>query len=102
MTLLADERSSWGGTAEPGQGVGVSVETGWSGKNREAELMRNEFRSQETRWMRDHKHRLLGQEDALDDLEFILTKTRAHPSTRGGDNRIIDDAFDQVFYAGRF
>lgn len=72
------------------------------GKPREAELMRNEFRAQETLWKRDHKHRLIGQDNALDDLEIILTRSRAHPFTNGTGNRVIDDAFDHIFYTGSF
>lgn len=72
------------------------------GNARAAELMRNEYRAQETLWNRQHKHRLLSQEDALDDLEILLTRTRAHPFTTGTDNRIIDDAFDQVYFTGSF
>jgi hypothetical protein len=57
---------------------------------------RNEARAQETRWDNVHKKRLLQQDDGLDDLEFILMKNPAHP--RRTEDRIIDNAFDQVWY----
>lgn len=55
-----------------------------------AGLFRNEFRAQETRWERDHKHRLLRQDDALDDLEMVLLEQRAHPGPGNASFAIVD------------
>lgn len=66
-----------------------------AGKQQASELMRNEYRAQETRWLSVHKNRVLQQDDALDDLEFVLLNTRAHPTHI--QNRTIDNAFDQVW-----
>lgn len=70
-----------------------------SGEQQAAELMRNEYRAQETVWKRDHRPRILSQDDAVDDLEIILTNSRAHPTN--ADNRAIVTAFDQIWYTGR-
>lgn len=71
------------------------------GKERASELMRNEYQAAQTRWQTTFKHRVLSQDDALDDLEFMLTKTRAHPSAWGVNDRAITDAYSQVWYSGR-
>lgn len=65
------------------------------GKQQASELMRNEYRAQETRWFNTHKNRLLSQDDAVDDLEFTLLNIRAHPTH--ARNHTIDNAFDQVW-----
>jgi len=61
-----------------------------------AALWRNEFRAQETKWMRDHRVRLLGQEDGADDTEFILMREGAHPSSISDPQ--INDAYTQVWW----
>lgn len=71
------------------------------GKQREAELMRNEYQATTTRWNNQYKVRVLSQEEALDDLEFLLTRTSARPMWGGADNRIIDDAYSHVWFSGR-
>lgn len=70
------------------------------GKQQQAELMRNEYQAQTTRWQRDFRPRVLSQDDAIDDLEFILTNSRAHP--RGVVDRAITNAFEQINFSGRF
>ena len=68
-------------------------------KQQQAELMRNEYRAQETRWMNTHRNRILAQEDALDDLEVLLTNSRAHP--KNAADRAITNAFDHIWFTGR-
>lgn len=67
-----------------------------AGQTEVAAFWRNEFRAQETVWKRDHKIRVLGQEQGSDDQEFVLSREGAHPTL--GNDRIIDDAFSQVWY----
>lgn len=69
------------------------------GKQQAAELMRNEYRAQETRWFNTHRPRVLSQDDAVDDLEFLLTNSRAHP--RNQPDRAIITAYDQIWFTGR-
>lgn len=69
------------------------------GQQQAAELMRNEYRAQETRWFQTHRPRVLSQDDALDDLEVLLTNSRAHP--RGSASRAITTAYDQIWFTGR-
>lgn len=66
------------------------------GRSDAAALWRNEYRAQETSWRNTHRVRVLSQDDGADDLEFILEREPGHP-TRESD-RIIDDAFDQVWF----
>lgn len=65
---------------------------------RKAEILRNDYRSQETRWMRDHKHRVIKQDSGAADHEFLLLNSRNHPTGVGSDTIVIDNAFDQVWY----
>lgn len=58
---------------------------------------RNEARAQETSWKNVHKKRLMQQDDALDDLEFILLSRPAHP--RDSNTRAINDAYSQIWYS---
>ena len=51
---------------------------------------RNEQRAQQTVWDRDHKHRILRQDDALDDLEILLLNQRAHPGPGDASFAIVD------------
>lgn len=71
------------------------------GRQRESELLRNEYRAQETRWNNTFKHRVISQDEALDDNEFLLVSAPAHPRGTAADNRIIADAWDQVWWTGR-
>jgi hypothetical protein len=66
------------------------------GQVEQAALWRNEFRAQETRWLREHRTRVMGQEQGSDDQEFILTREGAHPS--GGQDRLINDAYSEIWY----
>lgn len=66
------------------------------GKIDAAAYYRNEARSQETSWKNVHKKRLLQQDEGTDDLEFILMRNGAHP--RGHQDRVIDTAYDQVWF----
>lgn len=66
------------------------------GKIEAAAYYRNETRTQETSWKNTHKKRLLQQDEGLDDLEFILMRNPAHP--RRGEDRVIDNAYSQVWY----
>lgn len=68
------------------------------GKARESELMRNEYQATLSRWNNTYKTRVLSQDDALDDLEFLLTRTSRRPMWGGADNRIIDDAYAHVWF----
>ena len=68
------------------------------GDLRAAELLRNDYRAQETRWMRDHKHRVIAQDSGAADEEFLLLNSRNHPTGVGSDTIVIDNAFDQVWY----
>lgn len=70
------------------------------GKENLTAFWRNEFRAQETRWLNTHKVRVMGQDDAMDDLEFILTTSRAHPRF-GGTNFAITDAYAEIWFTGR-
>ena len=66
------------------------------GKIEPAAYYRNEARTQETSWKNVHKKRLLQQDEGADDLEFILMRNGAHP--RGHQDRVIDTAYDQVWF----
>lgn len=66
------------------------------GKVDAAAYYRNEARAQETSWKNVHKKRLLQQDEGADDLEFILMRNGAHP--RGHQDRVIDTAYDQVWF----
>lgn len=65
---------------------------------RKAEIFRNDYRAQETRWMRDHKHRVIKKDSGAADEEFLLLNTRNHPSFGGADVDVIDNAWAQVWY----
>ena len=65
-------------------------------KIEQAAYYRNEARTQETVWKNVHKKRVFQQDDGLDDLEFILMTGSAHP--RGIEDRVIDNAYSQVWY----
>lgn len=64
---------------------------------RKAELLRNDYRSQETRWMRDHRPRVIKQDSGAADQEFLLLNSRNHPTGHVYDG-LIQNAFDQVWY----
>ena len=68
------------------------------GDLRKAEIFRNDYRSQETRWMRDHKHRVIKKDSGAADEEFLLLNSRNHPTGVGADVDVIDDAWSQVWY----
>lgn len=70
------------------------------GKERASELMRNEYQAAMTRWNNTHKVRVLSQDDALDDLEFMLWAKGKQPMG-GTDTRSIDNAYAQVWYGGQ-
>lgn len=68
------------------------------GELRLAELMRNDYRAQETRWLNIHRERVIKQDSGAADQEFLLLNSRNHPTGVGSDSMIIDNAFDQVWY----
>lgn len=62
-----------------------------------AGFWRNEARAQETRWLRDHRPRLLGQDPGADDLEFVLQSGR-HGHPLGHHDGHITNAWDQIWF----
>jgi hypothetical protein len=66
------------------------------GRVNEAGYYRNEARAQETTWKNIHKKRLLQQDEGTDDIEFMLLRNPAHP--RHSEDRVIDNAYSQVWY----
>lgn len=71
------------------------------GKERASELMRNEYQAAMTRWQNTHRVRVLSQDDALDDLEFTVSRTGRKPTWGHGDREVIADAYSQVWYGNR-
>lgn len=68
------------------------------GDLRKTEIFRNDYRSQETRWMRDHKHRVIKKDSGAADREFFLLNSRNHPTGVGASVEVIDDAYSQVWW----
>jgi hypothetical protein len=67
-----------------------------AGKIEEAALWRNELRAQETRWLTEHRTRVLRQDSGTDDQEFILERRPAHP--RRYSDASIYDAYTEIWY----
>lgn len=65
---------------------------------RAAEIYRNDYRAQETRWMRDHRQRVIKKDSGAADREFFLFNSRNHPMGWGGDTEVINDAWGQVWF----
>ena len=65
---------------------------------RKAEILRNDYRAQETRWLNTHKLRVIKKDSGAIDSEILLLNSRNHPTGVGADTIIIDNAFDQVWF----
>lgn len=69
-----------------------------AGEHRKAELLRNDYRAQETKWKNDHRHRVIKKDSGASDREFLLLNSRNHPTGVGATADVIDDAWSQVWY----